>query len=315
MRAGSSQEHVTTVMQKAVTPQMSTAYLDGGYDRVAGFVVRADDVAWATTPAEVFAAHGLGFPGTPFAPDAPHVDVLRFPATAQLRFENATGGTDAETRALTGGPFLDRPPFTGTGFVPVEGHLVPLSWLVHSRVPAASELVRIAADGSSTVLAQYVDVGHAWVSDVVRVTPSPSPRISRLVGPMATWQNTYLNADPLGDEVVVVSEVEPPPAYGFARTVAGRWRRVVPVGEVTELFELDVSGRWNGLEVRSVDQWTHTDGTELSRVSYTGHDANLAEGLRLSKVDAAVYEATVPTASLVDVVTTQLLPASWSAAS
>ena len=300
-----------TVLQKAVTPATSAAYLEAGHDRVAGFVVRADDVAWATTPADLFHAHGLGFAGSPFRADDPYIDVLRFPVTAQLRLENATGGTDAATQALTGGPFIDRAPFTGTGFVPVEGHLVPLYWLEHSRVPATSELVRIAADGTSTVLARYLDVGHAWVSDVVQVTPPASKRISRLVGPIATWRSASLNADPLSDEVVLAAENEPA-GYGFTQTAAGRWRRVVPRNEVSELFELKVLARWNGLEMREVDRWTN-DGTEVSRVSYIGHDANLAEALQLTKIDAAVYELIVPTASLVDVVATQLIPTAWSA--
>lgn len=302
---------MTTTMQKAVTPQMSRAYLEGGYDRVAGFVVRAADVAFATTPSAVHAAHGLGFPGSPHRPDAPHVDVLRFPAAPQLRFEDAVGGTDAETRARTGGPFVDRPPFTGLGFVAVRDAVVPLYWLVHSRVPAGSQLVRLAADGGQTVLATYVDVGHGWRSDIVPVTP-PGPRVSRFVGPMAQWHGTYLSADPLQDgDVVVVAEVAPPQELGFEETPAGRWRRVVPTSEVTEMFELMVTARWNGLPVRVVDQWTTAEGA-ASRVSYTGHDADLAEGLRLEKVDAAVYEATVPTAALQDVTPTQLVPAAWA---
>ncbi|WP_211373862.1 hypothetical protein [Cellulomonas fimi] len=300
-------------MQKAVTPPMSQAYLQGGFDRLAGFVVRAEDVAFATTPAALFEVHGLGFPGSTFTPDAPYVDILRFPATPQLRFENATGGVDQETRQLTGGPFVDRPPFTGTGFVAVQGAVVPLYWLVHSRVPAGTELVRVAADGSQSVLARHVDVGHGWQSDVVSVTHSPSPQISRFVGPMAKWSETYLNADVLGDDVVVVAEVEPPAQLGFERTEAGRWRRVVPRAEVTELFELNVTARWNGLEMRVVDQWTERGGATVSRVSYTGHNADLAEGLRLEKIDAGVYEATVPTGNLSDVVTAQLIPSSWAA--
>jgi len=300
-----------TMMQKAVTPQLSAAYLDSGYDRLAGFVVRADSVEWARTPADLFEAHGLGFPGSPFAPDSEHVDVLRFHGASPLRFENATGGVDQATRELTGGPFVDRPPFQGTGWVRAS-HPIPLYWLVHSRIPAGSELVRISADGSSQVIARYVDVGHAWASDVVAVTPSAIPTISRFVGPMAKWHETYLNADVLGDDVVVVSEVEPPAQFGFARTTGGRWRRVVPRSEVTEMFELYVSARWNGLEMRVVDQWKEPSGESSSRVSYTGHNADLAEGLRLQKIDAAVYEVSVPTANLVDVVTTQLIPTAWT---
>lgn len=304
-----------TILQKAVTPPMSQAYLQAGFDRVAGFVLRASDVAFATTPAQLFEAHGLGFPGSPFTPDAPHLDVLRFPATAQLRLEDATGGVDHESRARTGGPFVDRPPFTGLGFVPVPGHLIPLYWLVHSRVPAGSELVRVPADGRQQVLARYADVAQGWESDVVDVTHAQRPQISRFVGPMAQWRGTYFNADLLGDDLVVLAaEVEPPADLGFTRTPAGRWRRVVPRHEVTELFELDVTARWNGLEVRVVDQWQDPQHGSLALVSYTGHDADLAEGLQMQKNDAAVYESVVQASALSGLQTAQLVPRSWAAA-
>lgn len=302
------------LMQKAVTPQTAAAYLEGGFDRVGGFVVNAADVQHATTPAALFEAHGLGFPGSPHRPDADHIDVLRFPSTPQLRFENATGGVDARTQAITGGPFIDRPPFTGNGFVGTREAIIPLYWLVHSRVPAGSQLLRAHADGTWQVLATYVDVGHAWQSDTVRITHSPSPQISRYVGPMATWAQTPLNADVFEDHVVVVAEVEPPAHYGFQRTAAGRWRREVPRGEVEQLLEMYVTARWNGLEMRLVDQWKQQDGQSIAHVSYIGHNADLAEGLRLPKIDAALYEVSVPTASLQDVQMSQLVPRQWDTA-
>ena len=49
------------LMQKAVTPAVSAAILDHGYDRVSGFVLRAEDVRFATTAELLFEAHGLGF--------------------------------------------------------------------------------------------------------------------------------------------------------------------------------------------------------------------------------------------------------------
>ena len=303
----------TTWMQKAVMPRIGDAYLGGGYDRVAGFVVRVDQVDWATTPAELFEVHGLGFAGSPYTASSEHIDVLQFPATPQLRFEDAIGGVNQKEREITGGPFVDRYPFKGLGFVPVIGeHIVQLWWLRHSRIPAGARLVRVAKDGSSTVLAHYVDVGHGWQSAAATVTPPAGPQVSRYVGAMAKWSQTYLNADVLDDAVVVVSEVEPPPQFGFSRTAIGRWRREVPRDELTELFELDVSARWNGLEMRVVDELRDASGAPYSRVSYIGHNADLAEGLRLTKVDAGVYEDTVPVASLVDVVTSQLIPSSWS---
>lgn len=46
-----------TVLQKAVLPGMSDAYLTRGFDRVGGFVVAAADVAWAQTPADLRTSH------------------------------------------------------------------------------------------------------------------------------------------------------------------------------------------------------------------------------------------------------------------
>ncbi|MFI2753847.1 hypothetical protein ACGIF2_10470 [Cellulomonas sp. P22] len=303
-------------MQKVVTPAVSTAVLEHGYDRVAGFVVRAADVAFATTPAQLFVAHGLGFPATPFGPDAPHVDVLRFPAAAQLRFEDAVGGTDEASRRRTGGSFVDRPPFTGTGFVAVPDEVVPLYWLVHSRVPAGSELVRVHADGSSSVLARFADVGHGWVVEDAGSGRPGTPPLSRFVGPMALWHDEYVAADVLPDGTVVLATPpgRTPALDGFVTVAGGRGRREVARAEVEELFELDVSASWGPLQVRVVDQWTDADGEPRARVAYTGHDADLAEQLGLEKLDAAVYEATVPMGSLRDVTPARLVPESWGTA-
>ena len=58
-----------SVMQKTVRPEQVDYYLDRGYDRVAGFVHRANEVEHLRTPAELFAALGLGYDGSPFRPD------------------------------------------------------------------------------------------------------------------------------------------------------------------------------------------------------------------------------------------------------
>ncbi|MDD9205154.1 hypothetical protein PU560_01575, partial [Georgenia sp. 10Sc9-8] len=62
---------MTTILQKAVTPQLSTAYLEKGFDRVAGFVVPAAEVAEVTNNQRLFELHGLGYEDTPFSPDEP----------------------------------------------------------------------------------------------------------------------------------------------------------------------------------------------------------------------------------------------------
>ena len=301
-----------TVLQKAVLPRMTEAYLRG-FDRVAGFVVAAADVAWARTPADLFVAHGLGFPGSPVTADTPYVDVLRFEPVATTRTVAATGGVDQESRGLTGGTFVDRPPFTGTGFVAAPGHVVPLWWLMHTRVPAGAELWRVHADGREELLAVYPDVATGWAGPAVAPVGTPQPRLSRHVGPLAQWHGATLTASVVGTDVVLAATSAPPAELGFEPTAVGRWRRVVPMTEVDALFELVVTARWNGLEMRVVDEWDE-QGTQMSHLFYVGHDADLAEGLRLTKLDAAVYETSAPSAQLSELTHAQTMAPGWPGA-
>jgi hypothetical protein len=300
-----------SLIQKAITPQLSNAYLTAGWDRVSGFVVEASTVAFATTPAQLFDVHALGFPGSPFSPDDPFVDVIRFPARATMRLENATGGVDQKTRALTGGPFVDRPPFKGTGFAPVAGHIVPVWWMRHTRVVPNTQLVRVFADGTEKLLAVFANIADGWLVDgesVGRSTP-----FSRHVGTLAKWNDMYLTADVVdqGRRIVLATHSQPSDER-FVRTGRGMWKYEIPFEEAEEVMELDIEAVWNGLELRIVDESVDADGTKLSSGSYVGHNADLAEGLRLIKVDAGVYEITVPTAMLEGFRTTQLSQASWA---
>lgn len=272
------------LMQKAVTPDLSAACLTQGYDRVAGYVVRASDVAFATTPAQLFEVHGLGYPGSPFRRTDPFIDVLRFWSAPQLQYRD------------------------------VPGYIVPLWWLQHSRIPPDAELVRIYADGSSATLARYVDIGTGWTPAGADAHRPPMASLSRCVGPVAKWHGAYLEADVVDDGRTVVLALANPPLSetGFELSPAGRWFRQVPREEVTELFELDLTARWNGLAVRVVDQWQDTQRYVVARVSHLGDDLQRAERLRLHRVEAGVYETVVYAAELTDLKTNQVVPATWS---
>ncbi|MFE7506398.1 hypothetical protein [Promicromonospora sp. NPDC057488] len=300
-----------TFMQKAVTPQQARAYLTDGFDRVGGYVLRAADAVEAGTPAELYQAHGLGYPGTPHSPDEP-VHTLWFEMTPQLRAENAVGGNDKPGAERTGGPFVEHPPFTGTGFAPWPGHAVPVYWLRHSRIPAGAELHRHDPDGSRTHVATYVDVATGWEAapgseplPAPQVSPKPSP----LVGPIAVFEGKNYAADVLPGAGVALCTSEP--ADGFEVTRLGRYRRVVAMGELDDLFEMVMRGTVQGLPVRAVDIVRTQQGPGLW-VSYTGHVAVLAEGLGLTKIDAGLYEAAVAPDALADQETLQEAPTSWA---
>ncbi len=272
------------LMQKAVTPDLSRAHLTLGYDRVAGYVVRAADVAFATTPAQLFEVHGLGYPGSPFRRADPYIDVLRFWSAPQLQYRD------------------------------VPGYIVPLWWLRHSRIPPDTELVRIYPDGSSHTLARYGDIGTGWSRVGHHSQRPPMASLSRCVGPVAKWHGAYLEADVVdGGTTVVLALANPPLAVaGFEQSPAGRWYRRVPREAVSELFELDLTARWNGLAVRVVDQWQDTQRYVVARISHLGDDLPRAERLGLHRAEAGVYESVVYAAELADLRTNQVVPATWS---
>ena len=273
------------LMQKAVTPDLAASHLTQGYDRIGGYVVRASDVAFATTPAQLFEVHGLGYPGSPFHRWDEHIDVLRFWSAPQLQYRD------------------------------VPGYIVPLWWLRHSRIPPDAELVRVHRDGSSELLARYGDIGTGWtLAGHGGLRPSMAS-LSRCVGPVAKWHGAYLEADVVDEgRTVVLALANPPLAEtGFEQSPAGRWFRQVPREEVSELFELDLTARWNGIAVRVVDQWQDAQRFVVARVSHLGDDMRRAERLGLLRVEAGLYETEVYAAELTDLTTNQVVPATWSA--
>ncbi|MCM0675867.1 SseB family protein, partial [Micromonospora phytophila] len=143
-----------TLMQKAVAPSQLAYYLERGYDRVSGFVHRANELAHLNTPAQLHDALGLGHPDSPFTRDAEEIYVLRWPAHRPSLYRIPYGGqNEAAMRAMEGW-VIERPPFRGNGFAPGESSDVVAEFKVDSaRLPHGAQLWRIGADGTERVVA------------------------------------------------------------------------------------------------------------------------------------------------------------------
>ncbi|WBB77939.1 SseB family protein [Micromonospora sp. WMMD882] len=142
------------MMQKAVAPSQLAYYLERGYDRVSGFVHRAGEVAHLNTPARLYGALGLGYPDSPFSPDADEIYVLRWPAYRPSLYRIPYGGQNEGAMRAMEGWVIERPPFRGNGFAPGESSDVVAEFKVDSaRLPHGTQLWRIGADGSERVVA------------------------------------------------------------------------------------------------------------------------------------------------------------------
>lgn len=305
------------ILQKAITPQQLAGYSRRGVDTVAGYVVDAADAARrAHGVTDLFALHGLGFPGSPFRADAPFLDVLRFTAVELMHIEPAIGGRTREEARQRSGPFVDRAPFTGTGFANWAGPPAPLWFLDQSRLPPGSELWRVHADSREELVAVYLDVGHGWsgVSNGLVPVSVEGPSIPSLVaGAVATWQDISWPADILGDgRTVALASLGEPPMGGFVRTNRQWWRREVPLDDVGEFYDLWLTARWHEQPFRIMNRW-EDDGRTMAELFYLGRDADTAESMRLIKFDAGVYGAFAPVDELTDVQGAQRTPSTLAA--
>jgi hypothetical protein len=145
-----------TVMQKAVPPEHVDYYLERGYDRVAGFVHRANEVEHLHTPGELFSALGLAYDGSAFTADAKEAHVLRWPAYRPSLYRIPYGGQSEQALRAMDGWVIERPPFRGNGFAPGEGRDVIAEFKVDSvRLPHGAQLWRMDADGTEKMVAIF----------------------------------------------------------------------------------------------------------------------------------------------------------------
>jgi hypothetical protein len=153
------------IMQKVVPHPLVVHYLEGGYDRVAGYVHRARDAADLTTPERLVHALGLTYDGSPFSPDDEAVHVIRWAAYKPELFKTPFGGVDeASMRSAPDGWVIERPPFLGTGFAPGDGPPIPEFKIASQRLPHGAEMYRVARTGEVIRVAVFdADFGR-WTA-------------------------------------------------------------------------------------------------------------------------------------------------------
>jgi hypothetical protein len=301
------------IVQKEVTPQLSTSYLVRCHDTVSGYVTKAADCVGATTPSALYTLLGLGYPNSPHRPDAPYLDVLRFESSELMRLTKAMGGCTLEEAAANNGPFVERAPFNGLGLTAGGSPPVPLWFLDHCRLPPGAELWRVHPNGQEELLATYRDIGLGWLGAYGALPIESRVLPSLMIGPLAKWSDVTWPVDLLPDgETVVLASAGEPPMVGFDRTARGYWRRKVPLAEVGDYYDLWLTGTWHGARFRIVHRWEQ-QGQIRVELFYIGRNADEAESLGLAKLDAGVYAWSAPVSELIDVQAVQHTPSALSA--
>jgi len=151
------------VMQKVVRPEHVTHYLDGGYDRIAGYVHRLQDVAELSTPALLVRGLGLVYEGSPFSARDDEIYVIRWPALKPVLFRRPFGGIDEWSMGIIpGGWVIEKAPFPGSGYAPGEGSAIPEFKVDSQRLPHGAEMYRLDASGREILIAGFDADRNSW---------------------------------------------------------------------------------------------------------------------------------------------------------
>ncbi len=106
-------------------------------------------------------------------------------------------------------------------------------------------------------------------------------------GYVGMWRGEEYEVSPDGEEMRLYATE---PRDGFDEIRPGRWRRIIPAGEVTEFAYVRTSCTWRGepfIVLGEHETWL--------RLEYTGGRAPVAAALRLEEFDYGVYQGWAPT--------------------
>jgi hypothetical protein len=112
-------------------------------------------------------------------------------------------------------------------------------------------------------------------------------------GYVARWEGREFEASPDGDEVRLYLTA---PEDGFEQIRDGRYRRIMSMSDVDDLWYVRTSATWRGepfLILAEHDAWL--------RVEYAGGKAPVARELGLEEFDYGVYQGWAPTAEVTDI--------------
>lgn len=276
---------MTVVLQKAISPAHVQAFLKEGYDRIAGYVVRAGEVSNVTDVAALRRLHHTDYEGSPFPAEGP-LHVLHVDRSPSWQLTPATRITERDVMSTS-------------GTVDVGEQLVELFYLDHTRITRGARLWKFEDGADPELVATYFGPVHGWQvhaedNRMVRATPTPSTGSLVVLKDKAFVADVQSGDDGVPTSITAVAPIEPPQELGFEHLENGAWVKETTHADVTALFEVRVTATWNQHPVLLVHNFKLADGRPVSRVVSAARHWELARDAGLKEVELGVWEATVP---------------------
>ncbi len=284
--------------QRVLLPGEAEALIAGQITTLRGLVHPLHQVQHLTTPAQLYAALGLGFPvqsragadTLAFDRDADSIEVLRF---AGLRWEDLITPIEADVTV----PFDTVPlalvrhharPWTGTGEAPGSTSTAPIDEhevLGYAAVPLPhlAEIWRIHADGTTEYVSTYNARNASWVGSTAPSRPAVGNRIAN--GAFATLTDGHVfEIVPLTDQYTLLVARGTAPD-GFLPAQDGTARIQVANAQIRSVQGVTTIGLWQGLPVQLLER---SGGAVL--IDYAGDDASGAASAGFRQVNQGHWQ-------------------------
>ncbi len=269
-----------TVMQKLLMPANVGGIVEHGDNALYGPVVNFEDVA-NLTPAQLVAAYELA---DVYGEDPDHVDVIRFDSDPLMQFRTPDLEADIADQR-------ERPwPLYSNGFLGGEA-VIPVWFVDRTRVPMGAEYWRLHRSGDEDRFSYYAGPAFGWSNAHGYQPPT------QLIGPRAKWRDLDVQAaflpDAAGVELVLMAASAP---EGFDEGGhPGVFRKMVPIAECEDVFEVVLTGTWREARVRIVQ--TRDD---QAMVHLLDPDWPAVQRLGARPLEPGSFEAVAPVAEISD---------------
>jgi hypothetical protein len=152
---------------KVLPPNAAATYLQGGYNRVSGFVYVSDALPRLSSPRQLYQALGLADGMSPFSPKDESVHLIRWYSHLPQMYPLAYGACDERAFALIGGSLVEPEPFVGVG--QGAGDVLAAQMKVDALVlPHGAQLSRLDRFAGECALASYDADLRSWVELATR---------------------------------------------------------------------------------------------------------------------------------------------------
>lgn len=295
----------------AVSEHQAAAFLDQGYDLIAGFAVDAAAAADVTDVKDFIDLLNLGFPGSPFAPDKP-IDIVHLPADPFVQARHAVG--PLHPGAMAGG-VIEFAPFDGQGVARGGGIETDLLLIDPARLTAGTRLWRFHPGNPEPELrGVYHGIAYGWenleTGTIKACVPTPfvGPVIQREWGPIPC-DIEYV--DGAIASVTLVSPQNPQKEDGFEQLDSGQWAKRVSYTADMRIFTQVFMGDIAGIPCRVVRTVNTPDNGLMLQVASMIPDAPYCSTANLQRWSTATFTTLAKPEHLLKQRRQEAVPVTW----